>query len=163
MRFAASRIVLALALTTAVAAAADKPKLTVKANPTMAFSPARVVVTGDITGGADNDQHLYCLAVEWDWDDGTRSGDSADCEPFEAGKSEIKRHFTTDHTYRIEDQISGTAANIEYRDFHVQLRLKKNGKVVVSGGTTVKIKPQAMPTALHAALDRSARLRARPD
>ena len=33
MRFAASRIVLALALTTAVAATADKPKLTVKANP----------------------------------------------------------------------------------------------------------------------------------
>ena len=44
MRFAAPRIVLALALTTAVTAAADKPKLTVKANPTMAFSPARVVV-----------------------------------------------------------------------------------------------------------------------
>jgi pectate lyase len=55
MRFAASRIILALALTTAVAAAADKPKLTVKANPTMAFSPARIVVTGDVTGGAEND------------------------------------------------------------------------------------------------------------
>jgi len=148
MRFAASRIVLALALTTAVAAVADKPKLTVKANPTMAFSPARIVVTGDITGGADSDQQLYCLGVEWDWDDGTKSGDSADCEPFEAGKSEIKRHFTTDHTYRIEEQTAGTGTNtIEYRDFHVQLRLKKNNKVVVSGGTTVKIKPQMVPTA----------------
>jgi hypothetical protein len=146
MRFAASRIILALALTTAVAAAADKPKLTVKANPTMAFSPARIVVTGDVTGGAENDPQLYCLGVEWDWDDGTKSGDSADCEPFEAGKSEIKRHFTTDHTYRIEDQTAGTNT-IDYHDFHVQLRLKKNGKVVVSGGTTVKVKPQVAPTA----------------
>src|SRR5262245_12944162 len=146
MRFAAPRIVLALALTTAVAAAADKPKLSLKANPTMSFSPARVVVTADMTGGGDTDQQLYCLAVEWDWDDGTRSGDSADCEPFEAGKSEIKRHFTTDHTYRIEDQGSGTNT-IEYHDFHVQLRLKKNGKVVVSGGTTVKVKPQMNATA----------------
>ena len=128
MRFAASRIVLALALTTAVAATADKPKLTVKANPTMAFSPARIVATADITGGADNDQQLYCLAVEWDWDDGTKSGDSADCEPFEAGKTEIKRHFTTDHTYRIEEPNTGTGTNtIDYRDFHVQLRLKNNG------------------------------------
>jgi len=146
MRFAASRIILALALTTAVAAAADKPKLRVKANPTMAFSPARIVVTGDVTGGAENDPQLYCLGVEWDWDDGTKSGDSADCEPFEAGKSEIKRHFTTDHTYRIEDQTA-TTNTIDYRDFHVQLRLKKNGKVVVSGGTTVKVKPQMAPTA----------------
>ena len=146
MRFAASRIVLALALTTAVAAAADKPKLSVKANPAMAFSPARIVVSADMTGGADNDQQLYCLAIEWDWDDGTKSGDSADCEPYEAGKSEIKRHFTADHTYRIEDQMAG-ANPIDYHDFHVQLRLKKNNKVVVSGGTTVKVKPQSDATA----------------
>jgi hypothetical protein len=141
MRFAALPIVLSLLLTTAVAGAADKAKLSLKASPTMAFSPARVVVTADMTGGGDTDQQLYCLAVEWDWDDGTRSGDSADCEPFEAGKSTIKRHFTADHTYRIEEQIAGTGT-IDYHDFRVQLRLKKNGKVVVSGGTTVKVKPQ---------------------
>lgn len=148
MRFAASRIALALALTTAVAAAADKPKLSVKANPTMAFSPARVVVSADLTGGVDTDQQLYCLAVEWDWDDGTKSADTADCEPFEAGKSDIKRHFTADHMYRIEDQNTGAGAGpIDYHDFHVQLRLKKNNKVVVSGGTTIKVKPQTDATA----------------
>ena len=146
MRFAASRIVLALALTTAVAAA-DKPKLTVKANPTMAFSPARVVVSGDLMGGADNDQQLYCLGVEWEWGDGTKSEDSADCEPFETGKSEIKRHFTAEHTFRMEEPSGGVGQQPDYRDVHIQLRLKKSNKVVVSGGTTVKIKPEMASTA----------------
>ena len=31
-----------------------KPKLSVKANPAMAISPARVVVSADITGGPDD-------------------------------------------------------------------------------------------------------------
>ncbi|HEX4568486.1 MAG TPA: hypothetical protein VH138_17765 [Vicinamibacterales bacterium] len=147
MRFAASRIVLTLALTTAVAAAPGKPKLTVKANPTMAFSPARVVVSGDLTGGVDNDQQLYCLGVEWEWGDGTKSEDSADCEPFETAKSEIKRHFTAEHTFRMEEQAASVGQQPDYRDVHIQLRLKKSNKVVVSGGTTVKIKPEMAPTA----------------
>jgi hypothetical protein len=148
MRFAAPRIALTLVLIAAVAGAADKPKLSVKANPTMAFSPARIVVTAEMTGGADTDQQLYCLAVEWEWGDGTRSEDSADCGPYEAGKSEIKRHFTAEHTFRMEDSSGGTVGQQpDYRDVHIQLRLKKSGKVVVSGGTTVKIKPEMGATA----------------
>ena len=119
--------------------APDKAKLTLKANPAMAFSPARIVVTGDLTGGADDDQRYYCPSIEWEWGDGTKSEESADCEPFQAGKSEIKRRFTAEHTYRIE----ATSLTVQdYRDFHIQLRLKKSGKVVLSGGTTVKIKPE---------------------
>jgi hypothetical protein len=141
MRFATRSIVLALALGAATAAA-DKPKLTLKANPTMAFSPARIVVSADLAGGP-NDQQLYCLAVEWEWGDGTKSEDSADCEPFDAGKTDIRRHFTADHTYRMEEPPAGVGQQTDYRDVHIQLRLKKGGKVVVSGGTTVKIKPES--------------------
>ena len=148
MRFAAVWIVLALALSVA-AGAADKPKLTLKANPTMAFSPARIVVSAELAGGA-NDQQLYCLGVEWEWGDGTKSEDSADCEPFDAGKSEIKRHFTADHTYRMDDPSGGLGQTPDYRDVHIQLRLKKGKKVVLSGGTTVKIKPETdAPAALR--------------
>ena len=139
MRFAALPIVLTLMLS-ASTRAADKPKLTLKANPVMAMSPARVVVNADLAGGA-NDQQLYCLAVEWEWGDGTRSEDAADCDPFNAAKSEIKRHFIGEHVFRMEEP-GGAGQQPEYRDVHVQLRLKKNGKVVVSGGTTVKIKPE---------------------
>jgi len=120
---------------------ADKPKLTLKANPTMAFSPARIVVTADLTGGTNDDQQLYCPAIEWEWGDGTESRQSADCEPYEAGKTEIKRHFTAEHSYQIEEP-PGAGATPDYRDFHIQLHLKRNGKNVVSGSTSVKIKPQ---------------------
>src|SRR5262249_38067577 len=106
MRCAAAVIVGALALTTAVADAADKAKLTLKATPIMGFSPARIVVSGDMTGGTNTDQ-LYCLAVEWEWGDGTKSEQSADCEPYEAGKTEIRRHFTAEHTYRVEEPNTG--------------------------------------------------------
>jgi len=122
--------------------AADKPKLTLKANPSMAFSPARIVVMADLTGGTNDDQQLYCPSIEWEWGDGTQSRQSADCDPYEAGKSEIKRHFTAEHSYDIEEPgVAG--GNIDYRDFHIQLHLKKNGKNVVSGSTSVKIKPQS--------------------
>jgi hypothetical protein len=110
----------------------------------MAFSPARIVVTADLTGGGSDSQQLYCPAIEWEWGDGTKSEDSADCEPFEAGKSEIKRHFTAEHTFRMEDPSGGMGQQIDYRDVHIQLRLKKGGKVVVSGATTVKIKPETI-------------------
>ena len=139
MRLAAP-LALALAFTAMTATAADKPKLTLKPTPSMAFAPARIVVTADLTGGAADDPQLYCPAVEWDWGDDTKTGESADCEPFQAGKSEIKRHFTAEHSYDLESESPLGAA--DYRDFHIQLRLKKSGKVVVSGSTTVKIKPQ---------------------
>ena len=144
MKFVAAPIVLALLFSSGAGAAADKPKLTLKANPTMAFSPARIVVSGELTGVANDNQGFYCPSIEWEWGDGTKSEESADCEPYEAGKSEIRRRFTTDHTYRIEEpQTLPTLQQPDYRDFHILLRLRKNGKVIVTGGTTVKIKPES--------------------
>ena len=125
--------ILALPLLVAVAfsgntLAEKKPKISVKANPTMGMSPVRVVVTADITGGANDDADFYCAAVEWEWGDDTRSTNNADCDPYEAGKSEIKRRFTADHTYRT----SG-----EYR---VMFRLKKKDKVIGAGNASVKVR-----------------------
>lgn len=126
--------VLALSVMLALAAAtADdkpkKPKISVKANPAMAISPARVVASADINGGPDDFEEFYCAAVEWDWGDDTRSNNSADCDPYEAGKSQIKRRFTADHTYR-------TAG-----DYRIQFRLKKKDKPIAAATTSVKIKP----------------------
>ncbi len=141
MRFIAAPIVL-MWLSSGGTAIADKPKLTLKANPVMAFSPANIHVTADLIGGANDDQTLYCPAVEWEWGDGTKSAEESDCEPYEAGKSEIKRHYIAEHEYRVEEPNFG-AANSDYRDFHIQLRLKRSGKVVLSGATSVKIKPES--------------------
>jgi hypothetical protein len=111
---------------------ADKPKapkIAVKASPAMAISPARVVVTADITGGPNDFEDFYCAAIEWEWGDDTRSNQSADCEPYEPGKSEMKRHFTADHVFR-------TAG--EYR---VRFHLKKKDKTIATATTTLRIQP----------------------
>jgi len=107
----------------------SKPSVAVKVTPTMGFSPARVVVTAELRGGADDYEQFYCGSVEWDWGDDTKSESKTDCEPYEAGKSEIKRRFTIDHTYNIAG---------EYR---VEFRLKQKDKVVARGSADVKIRP----------------------
>jgi len=109
---------------------ADKPKLSIKVNPPMGgVAPARIVASADLTGGAPDSEELYCPAIEWEWGDDTRSTTSGDCDPYEAGKSEIKRRFTAEHVY----QIGG--------NFRIQLRLKKRNKAIVSAGTGIQIRP----------------------
>lgn len=120
---------LMLALALSGADKDTKPKITVKANPSMAMSPAHIVASADINGGANDYEEFYCPSIEWDWGDDTRSTTSADCDPYEAGKSEIKRRFTADHVYR-------TAG-----DYRIQFRLKKKDKAIAGAGTSVKIRP----------------------
>jgi hypothetical protein len=127
MRFLALPLMLILA--GPAADAPKRPKLSVKASPSMGLSPARIVASADINGGPDDFEEYYCATVEWDWGDDTRSNNSADCDPYEAGKSTIKRRFTAEHVYR-------TAG--EYR---IYFRLKKKNKSVASASTSVRIRP----------------------
>ena len=121
---------LLLALAFAGPDKADKPKLSVKVNPPMGgTAPARIVASGDLVGGAPDGEELYCPAIDWDWGDDTKSTTSADCDPYEAGKSEIKRRFTAEHVY----QNGG--------NFRIQLRLKKKNKAIVSASTSIQIRP----------------------
>jgi hypothetical protein len=106
-----------------------KPSVSVKVSPVVGFTPARMVLTAELKGGADDYQEFYCASVEWDWGDDTKSESKTDCDPYEAGKSEIKRRFTIDHVYNIAG---------EYR---VEFRLKQNNKVVGRGTTDVKVRP----------------------
>src|SRR4051794_32252840 len=71
-------------------AEARRPKLSLKAQPVISMSPSRVVLTAELTGGANDFEEFYCPTVEWDWGDGTQSESASDCEPYEPGKSEIK-------------------------------------------------------------------------
>ena len=105
-----------------------KPSLAFKATPPVGFSPLRVRVVVDIRGGADDYAEFYCPSVEWDWADGTVSESSEDCEPYESGKSMIKRRFSAEHTYRQ----SGA--------YQIYFRLKQKDKVVASGNGTVQVR-----------------------
>ena len=77
-----------------------KPSISLRANPTAGFSPLRVVVTAEVKGGSNDYEDFYCASVEWDWGDDTKSENKADCDPYEPGKSEIKRRYVQEHIFR---------------------------------------------------------------
>ena len=128
-RAAVSACLLVAAIAVAVAADDKKPSISVKANPPTGFAPTRVVLTAEIKGGPNDFADFYCPSVEWVWGDDTKAESSADCDPYEVGKSEIKRRY-------IFDRVFQTPGN-----FRVEFRLKQKNKVVGSGSTTVNIRP----------------------
>jgi hypothetical protein len=63
------------------------------------MSPARIVLTAELLGGPNDYEDFYCPTTEWDWGDGTLSESTLDCAPYESGKSEIKRRFTSSTSF----------------------------------------------------------------
>jgi hypothetical protein len=106
-----------------------RPRLTLRATPNLGVAPARVVLTAELVGGANDFEEYYCPTVEWDWDDDTRSEQTSDCEPYESGKSEIRRRFTVEHIFRRPG---------EYR---LSMRLKQRDKIVGAATTNISIRP----------------------
>lgn len=107
---------------------AKRPKLTLKAQPMVSMSPARVVLTAELVGGDDDYEEFYCPTVEWNWGDGTESESSTDCDPYVAGKSEIRRRFTVQHVFR--------AGN-----YRVMFRLKRKDKPLIAATATIQVQP----------------------
>ena len=111
----------------------ERPTLKLTARPRTGFTPSRVTFRGVLTGGPDDFKEYYCPVIEWDWGDGTISENSSDCEPYEAGKSTLKRRFTAQHVFNM----AGT--------FKIRLILKRNDKTLVATNTQVRIRPGGRP------------------
>ena len=107
-----------------------RPKLSLKAQPIISISPSRVTLRAELVGGANDYEEFYCPTVEWDWGDGTQSESTADCEPYQQGKSEIKRRFTVEHVFRAGY-------------YQVAFRLKRHDKAVASAMVTVQVQAGA--------------------
>ncbi len=105
-----------------------KPSLSLKATPSVSFAPARIVVVAELKGGSDDAEEFYCPTVEWEWGDGTVSTAEADCNPYEAGKSQIKRRYTVEHQFR---NAGG---------FKISLRLKKGTKIMAMANAVVQVR-----------------------
>lgn len=105
-----------------------KPSLSFRATPPVGFSPLRVRIVVDVRDGADDYADFYCPSIEWDWGDGTISESSEDCEPYEQGRSEIKRRFTAEHVFRQ----SGT--------YRVYFRLKQGDKTIAASNGNVQVR-----------------------
>ena len=74
-----------------------KPRLDLRATPRMAFSPVNVFFTAEFMGGDDLEEY-HCPEIEWDWDDGGKSVQESDCQPYTPG-TKIERRFSNDHNY----------------------------------------------------------------
>jgi len=107
----------------------DKPSIQIKVNPAIGFAPFRAVLTAEVRGGPDDYEQFYCAAAEWDMGDGNKAEQSNDCDPYEAGKSQIKRRYA-------REQIFDTPG-----EYQVLFRLKQRNKVVATGQTTVRVRP----------------------
>ena len=116
-----------------------KPSISIRANPPVGFSPLRVVLTAELKGGTNDYEEFYCPTVEWEWGDDTRSENTADCDPYEPGKSEIKRRYIMEHTFRADStDISGAPTGPT--QFRVRFLLKQKRKVVGSGQTIIELR-----------------------
>jgi hypothetical protein len=115
---------------TARAAQADKdrPRLSLNASPRMGRSPLRAVLTAELTGGANDYEDFYCPTVVWQWGDGTESESTLDCQPYEAGKSSIKRRFTVEHVFDAGEHT-------------VVFQLKRREKALATANVIVEVQP----------------------
>jgi hypothetical protein len=105
-----------------------KPRLDLRASPRIAFSPASILVTAQLKGGADVEE-LYCPGLEWDWGDGTRSVQESDCAPYESGAS-LERFFRARHAYPAPGA------------YHVRLKLRRADRTVAAASVAVTVHGQ---------------------
>jgi PKD repeat protein len=106
-----------------------RPDITLKVSPLIAFSPARISVRAELKGGTLDYEPFYCTTIVWDWDDGTTSENTPDCAPYEAGTSEIRRYYSSSHTYSMAGR------------YNVRFRMKKGDRVVGGNSTAVQVRP----------------------
>lgn len=119
--------VLASALPALAGDGPKKPRLDLRATPRQAFSPVNVFLTAELTGGDDVEEY-YCPELEWDWDDGGKSVQAADCPPYEPG-TVVERRFTAEHEYRR----SGT--------YNVSITLRRGKRTLARTSTRVTVRP----------------------
>ena len=106
----------------------EDAELRLRATPRVAFAPADFLFVGQIRGGSDYNEELYCLEIEWDWGDDTTSEQTLDCDPYEPGVTEIRRRFSVRHTYDYGGR------------YDVRLHLKQGDDVVISGRTRIDVR-----------------------
>ncbi len=106
----------------------DDPDLRLRATPRVAFAGAEILFIGEIRGGPDDNEELYCPTIEWDWGDDTISENTPDCDPFEPGVSEIRRRFSVRHNFDYPGR------------FEVRLHLKRQDDVLISARTAIEVR-----------------------
>ena len=89
-----------------------------------------ILLIAELRGGDDDYRELYCVTVEWDWDDDTHSETTPDCDPYEPGVSKIRRRYSTRHRFDIGGR------------YEIRINLKRRDDVVASARTSIEIRGQ---------------------
>ena len=87
----------------------DDPRLRLRATPRVAFAGQSFLFVGQIRGGPDDNEELYCATIEWDWGDDTYSESTPDCDPFEPGRSENPAPFLDPAHVRLRRPLRGAS------------------------------------------------------
>ena len=111
--------------------APERPRLILRALPSVAIAPARIVFVAEIQGGSDFFQEFYCPTIAWEWNDDTRSEATSDCEPFEESKTAIKRRYSKEHVFRREGP------------YKVYFHMKRKDKTIASASAVIQVQPGA--------------------
>ncbi len=106
----------------------DDPRLRLRATPRVAFAGQSFLFVGTLRGGPDDNEELYCATMEWDWGDDTYSESTPDCDPFEPGTSEVRRRFSTRHTFDYAGR------------YEVRLNLKRQDDILISARTRIEVR-----------------------
>jgi hypothetical protein len=106
----------------------DDPRLRLRATPRVAFAPASILFVGQLRGGPDDNEELYCATMEWDWGDDTLSETTPDCEPFEPGRTSIRRRFSVRHTFDYQGR------------YEVRMNLKRRDDILISARTRIEVR-----------------------
>jgi hypothetical protein len=110
----------------------DRPRINLRAQPSVSVAPSRVVMTVELVGGSDDYEDFYCPTIEWEWGDDTTSESRSDCDPYLPGTSAIRRRFTVERRFELD----GT--------FQVYVRFKQGEREVGAASTTVTVQPGAL-------------------
>ena len=121
-------LLIAPSLEPARVAAAEKPKLTLKASPSFG-NPSTLFSFRAVLVGGDDSEDLYCVTAEWTWEEQADSSlNESDCPPYKKGETPIERTFMEEQSFRREGPHV------------VRLVLRKGDREVASAGTSVTVR-----------------------
>ncbi|MBX7186310.1 MAG: hypothetical protein K1Y01_14320 [Vicinamibacteria bacterium] len=112
-------------------AAAPRPRLTLKALPTVGTASTLFVFQAVLTG-AEETEDFYCLSTEWIWEEQLDSSiNESECPPYVPGETKIDRSFSEEQSFRAlgphvvkvvlrkgEKQIATASITVTVREGH---------------------------------------------
>lgn len=85
-----------LVFTLLLAFVGPKPRIEFRVLPQFGYAPLSVHALLIIENGGEQ---FYCPELEWDWQDGSRSIETSDCDPYDGKPETAPVSYARDHVY----------------------------------------------------------------